>query len=332
LQGVLTKLLKNNPSFSLESEKQQTLNSTSSPSRTMNNPSEQFSAANATAHKQTEPDTPIYGAPAAKRAKRVTRQTLLERKRRGERFSCLTAYDATMAQILDEAGIDLILVGDSVGNVVQGLETTIPVTLDEIIYHTKAVLRGVSRAMVVGDMPFMSYQISPEEAFRNAGRLMKEAGASAVKLEGGRRVLDIVAHISEAGIPVMGHLGLTPQSIHQFGSYRTRGTDKKEAEQILRDAKDLEKAGCFAIVLEKIPADLARIITESLTIPTIGIGAGIHCDGQILVYTDMLGITNEFQPRFVRRYDVLRERMLDAVGRYIADVRSGSFPSDEESY
>lgn len=298
----------------------------------MNNPSEQFSAANATAHKQTEPDTPIYGAPAAKRAKRVTRQTLLERKRRGERFSCLTAYDATMAQILDEAGIDLILVGDSVGNVVQGLETTIPVTLDEIIYHTKAVLRGVSRAMVVGDMPFMSYQISPEEAFRNAGRLMKEAGASAVKLEGGRRVLDIVAHISEAGIPVMGHLGLTPQSIHQFGSYRTRGTDKKEAEQILRDAKDLEKAGCFAIVLEKIPADLARIITESLTIPTIGIGAGIHCDGQILVYTDMLGITNEFQPRFVRRYDVLRERMLDAVGRYIADVRSGSFPSDEESY
>jgi 3-methyl-2-oxobutanoate hydroxymethyltransferase len=237
-----------------------------------------------------------------------------------------------MAQILDEAGIDLILVGDSVGNVVQGLETTIPVTLDEIIYHTKAVLRGVSRAMVVGDMPFMSYQISPEEAFRNAGRLMKEAGASAVKLEGGRRVLDIVAHISEAGIPVMGHLGLTPQSIHQFGSYRTRGTDKKEAEQILRDAKDLEKAGCFAIVLEKIPADLARIITESLTIPTIGIGAGIHCDGQILVYTDMLGITNEFQPRFVRRYDVLRERMLDAVGRYIADVRSGSFPSDEESY
>ena len=267
-----------------------------------------------------------------RRTKHVTRQTLLERKKRGERFSCLTAYDATMAQIFDEAGIDLLLVGDSVANVVQGHETTIPVTLDEIIYHTKAVLRGVSRAMVVADMPFMSYQISPEEAFRNAGRLMKEAGASAVKLEGGRRVLEIVAHISEAGIPVMGHLGLTPQSIHQFGSYRTRGTDKKEAEQILRDAKDLERAGCFAIVLEKIPSELAQQITESLTIPTIGIGAGVHCDGQILVYTDMLGITNDFQPRFVRRYDVMRERMLEAVGQYINDVRTATFPSDEESY
>jgi 3-methyl-2-oxobutanoate hydroxymethyltransferase len=282
---------------------------------------------------KAESDTTLYGgAPALRRTKHVTRQTLLERKKRGERFSCLTAYDATMAQIFDEAGIDLLLVGDSVGNVVQGHETTIPVTLDEIIYHTKAVMRGVSRAMVVADMPFMSYQISPEEAFRNAGRLMKEAGASAVKLEGGRRVLEIVAHISDSGIPVMGHLGLTPQSIHQFGSYRTRGTDKKEAEQILRDARDLERAGCFAIVLEKIPAELARQITAALTIPTIGIGAGVHCDGQILVYTDMLGITNDFQPRFVRRYDVMRERMLEAVGQYINDVRGATFPSEEESY
>ncbi len=299
----------------------------------MSDPTKQFAPKPAVPQQaKTESDTPIYGTPAVRRTKHVTRQTLLERKKRGERFSCLTAYDATMAQIFDEAGIDLLLVGDSVANVVQGHETTIPVTLDEIIYHTKAVLRGVSRAMVVADMPFMSYQISPEEAFRNAGRLMKEAGASAVKLEGGRRVLEIVAHISEAGIPVMGHLGLTPQSIHQFGSYRTRGTDKKEAEQILRDAKDLERAGCFAIVLEKIPSELAQQITESLTIPTIGIGAGVHCDGQILVYTDMLGITNDFQPRFVRRYDVMRERMLEAVGQYINDVRTATFPSDEESY
>jgi 3-methyl-2-oxobutanoate hydroxymethyltransferase len=286
---------------------------------------------------KSDGDAVLYGGAlsartSTKSSKRVTTQTLVNMKKRGDRFACLTAYDATTAQILDEVGIDLLLVGDSLGNVIQGHETTIPVTLDEIIYHTKAVVRGVERAMVVADMPFMSYQVSAEEAFRNAGRLLKEAGASAVKLEGGRRVLEIVTHITEAGIPVMGHLGLTPQSIHQFGSYRTRGTEKKEAEQILKDAKDLEQAGCFSILLEKIPSELAQQITAALSIPTIGIGAGVHCDGQILVYTDMLGITNQFQPRFVRRYDVLRERMQDAIGQYIKDVRTSTFPSEEESY
>jgi 3-methyl-2-oxobutanoate hydroxymethyltransferase len=269
---------------------------------------------------------------STKPIKRVTTQRLVDMKKRGERFSCLTAYDATMAQIVDEAGVDVILVGDSLGNVVQGHETTIPVTLEDILYHTKAVVRGVQRAMVIADMPFMSYQVSSEEAFRNAGRLLKEAGAVAVKLEGGQRILEIVAHITEAGIPVMGHLGLTPQSIHQFGSYRTRGTTPKEAEQILRDAQDLEKAGCFAVLMEKIPSELAQQVTASLSIPTVGIGAGPHCDGQILVYTDMLGITNEFQPRFVRRYDVLRERMITAFAQYAEDVRSSNFPSNEESY
>ncbi len=264
--------------------------------------------------------------------RRVTTLRLRQMKQQRQKIVCLTAYDALMARIFDEAGVDIILVGDSLGNVFQGHETTIPVTLEEMIYHTKAVVRGVRRAMVVTDMPFMSYQVSVEEAFRNAGRIMKEAGAGAVKLEGGERVVEAVARMTAAGIPVMGHLGLTPQSIHQFGSYRVRGTDPKEAEQILRDAKLLEEAGTFAIVLEKIPAELARKVTESLSIPTIGIGAGVYCDGQVLVYTDLLGLTVDFQPRFVRRYERLYERILQAVSQFADDVRAQRFPSEEESY
>jgi 3-methyl-2-oxobutanoate hydroxymethyltransferase len=264
--------------------------------------------------------------------RRVTTRRLQDMKKQGKRISCLTAYDALIARILDDAGLDLILVGDSLGNIVQGHETTIPVTLDDIIYHTKAVVKGVQRALVVADMPFMSYQVSPEEAFRNAGRLMKEAGASAVKVEGGHRVCEAVRRMTEAGIPVMAHLGLTPQSINQFGSYRARGQNTEEAEEMLRDAKELEEAGAFAVVLEKIPMQLAQKITESLTIPTIGIGAGPHCDGQILVYSDMLGLTVDFSPRFVRRYDSLHERVDDSVSRYIQDIQSGNFPDESESY
>ncbi|MEY3689504.1 MAG: hypothetical protein RIT37_1066 [Bacteroidota bacterium] len=264
--------------------------------------------------------------------RRVTTRRLQDMKKQGKRISCLTAYDALIARILDEAGIDLILVGDSLGNIVQGHETTIPVTLDDIIYHTKAVVRGVQRALVVADMPFMSYQVSPEEAFRNAGRLMKEAGASAVKVEGGHRVCEAVRRMTEAGIPVMAHLGLTPQSINQFGSYRARGQNAEEAEEMMRDAKELEQAGAFAVVLEKIPMELALKITESISIPTIGIGAGPHCDGQILVYSDMIGLTIDFSPRFVRRYDSLHERVNDSVSRYIQDIQSGNFPDESESY
>ena len=280
------------------------------------------------ADQHNDADRHTHSAPM----RRVTTRRLQDMKKQGKRISCLTAYDALIARILDEAGIDLILVGDSLGNIVQGHETTIPVTLDDIIYHTKAVVRGVQRALVVADMPFMSYQVSPEEAFRNAGRLMKEAGASAVKIEGGHRVCEAVRRMTEAGIPVMAHLGLTPQSINQFGSYRARGQNAEEAEEMLRDAKELEEAGAFAVVLEKIPMQLAQKISESLTIPTIGIGAGPHCDGQILVYSDMIGLTIDFSPRFVRRYDSLHERVNDSVSRYIQDIQSGNFPDESESY
>lgn len=273
-------------------------------------------------------DRHIHSSPI----RRVTTRSVQEMKKHGRRISCLTAYDALIARILDEAGIDVILVGDSLGNIVQGHETTIPVTLDDVIYHTKAVVRGVQRALVVADMPFMSYQVSPEEAFRNAGRLMKEAGASAVKIEGGHRVCEAVRRMTEAGIPVMAHLGLTPQSINQFGSYRPRGQNAQEAEEILNDAKELEKAGAFAVVLEKIPMNLAETITKTLSIPTIGIGAGPHCDGQILVYTDMIGLTIDFSPRFVRRYDNLHQRVNDSVSRYIQDIQNGTFPNESESY
>ncbi|MCS7169935.1 MAG: 3-methyl-2-oxobutanoate hydroxymethyltransferase [Candidatus Kapabacteria bacterium] len=264
--------------------------------------------------------------------RRVTTLRLRQMKEAGQKIVCLTAYDALIARIFDEVGVDVIIVGDSLGNVFQGHETTIPVTLEEMIYHTKAVVRGVRRALVVTDMPFMSYQISVEEAFRNAGRVMKEGGAGAVKLEGGERVVETVARMTAAGIPVMGHLGLTPQSIHQFGTYRVRGTEPKEAQQILRDAKLLEEAGAFAVVLEKIPAELAREVTRSLAIPTIGIGAGVHCDGQVLVYTDMLGLTVDFRPRFVRRYENLADRIRQVVAQYADDVRAQRFPSEEESY
>ncbi len=264
--------------------------------------------------------------------RRITTNQLAEMKRKGRPIAALTAYDALIARIFDDAEIDVILVGDSLGNVVQGHESTIPVTLEDIIYHTKAVNRGVRRALVVADMPFMSYQVSLEEAFRNAGRLMKEAGAGAVKIEGGERVAEAVGRMTEAGIPIMGHLGLTPQSIHQFGTYRVRGKKADEAETILNDAKLLEERGAFAIVLEKIPAELAKRVTDSVNIPTIGIGAGSGCDGQILVYADMLGLTVDFNPRFVRQYEALHGRITDAARHYAEDVRSRSFPNSEESY
>lgn len=223
-------------------------------------------------------------------------------KQKGVKIAALTAYDYITASLLDRAGIDLILVGDSLGNVFQGHDTTLPVTMDEMIYHTKAVTRGVQRAMVIVDMPFMSYQLSTDEAFRNAGRIMKETLGGGVKIEGGRQVAETTRQLTRNGIPVMGHLGLTPQSIHQFGSYKQRGASAEEAKEIKEDAKILEEAGAFSIVLEKIPADLAGEISESLEIPTIGIGAGVKCDGQILVSSDMLGLDKEFHPRFLRHY------------------------------
>lgn len=265
--------------------------------------------------------------------RKVTTFRLQEMKKSEQKIVCLTAYDALIARIFDESGIDVILVGDSLGNVVQGLETTIPVTLDDIIYHTKAVVRGAKRPLVIADMPFMSFQVSADEAFTNAGRIMKETGCGGVKLEGASEIiLQAVKRMTESGIPVMGHVGLTPQSIHKFGSYRARGKDPQEAESIFQDAVMLEQAGTFAIVLEKIPAQLAKKITDTLKIPTIGIGAGQHCDGQILVYTDMLGLTIDFNPRFVRRYAQLYETIMEASKRYSNDVRNSNFPNESESY
>lgn len=267
----------------------------------------------------------------AKRRK-VTTLRLQEMKQKRERIACLTCYDAIMARLLDESGIDVLLVGDSAGMVFGGQDTTISVTMPQMLYHASVVARAVKRALVVGDLPFMSYQASVEEALRNAGAFMKEALVEAVKLEGGEIICPTVRRIVDAGIPVMGHLGLTPQSIHKFGSYRTRGTTDEEAEQIVRDAKALQDSGAFAVVLEKIPVELARDVTKSLTIPTIGIGAGAECDGQILVTHDMLGLFSRFRPRFVRRYAEISQVMLEAFRRYGEDVRSGSFPSAAESY
>lgn len=264
--------------------------------------------------------------------RKVTTKTFTLMKQKGIKISALTAYDYITAKLLDAAGIDLLLVGDSLGNVFQGNETTLPVTMDEMIYHTKAVSKGVQRAMVITDMPFMSYQLSVDEAFRNAGRIMKETPAGGVKIEGGKRVADTVRKITEAGIPVMGHIGLTPQSIHQFGSYRERGTTQEEAQEILDDAKVLEQAGAFCIVLEKIPAALSEQVSKSIEIPTIGIGAGASCDGQILVTPDMLGLNKEFKPRFVRHYLDLADDIDDAIRQYIKDIKSGDFPSEAESY
>jgi 3-methyl-2-oxobutanoate hydroxymethyltransferase len=269
----------------------------------------------------------------APETRRVTTRTIRDMKSRGEKIAMITAYDFTFARLFDEAGIDVLLVGDSLSNVIQGNETTIPVTLDEMIYHAKLVVRGVKdRAMVICDMPFMSFQVTVEEGFRNAGRIMKETGAGGVKIEGGERVADHVHRMSEAGIPVMGHLGLTPQSIHQYGSYRTRGVTKEEASRLKRDAKALEEAGVFALVLEKIPAGLAKEVTDSLKISTIGIGAGPHCDGQVLVMHDLLGLTEEFHPRFVRHYATLAETVRNAIRTYNSDIKSGKFPNESESY
>lgn len=244
----------------------------------------------------------------------------------------LTAYDYTMAGIVDSAGIDVILVGDSASNVMAGYETTVPMTLDHMIYHTSCVVRGVSRALVIADLPFMSYQVTAKEALISAGRMMKEAGAHAVKLEGGKPIAKTVKRIIDAGIPVMGHLGLTPQSIYKFGTYKVRAKDEEEAEQLVEDAKKLEKAGVFSIVLEKIPSLLANRVTSQLSIPTIGIGAGPHCDGQVLVTHDMLGLNKDFSPRFLRRYADLHKEMSNAVAHYINDVKDGDFPNESERY
>jgi 3-methyl-2-oxobutanoate hydroxymethyltransferase len=264
--------------------------------------------------------------------RKVTTQGLLRMKERGEAISALTAYDHTMAELLDQAGLDVILVGDSVAMVVQGRETTVTVTLEQMLYHAGLVSAAIERALIVGDLPFMSYQVNADEALRNAGRMVKESGVEAVKLEGAGALCETVRRIVEVGIPVMGHLGLTPQSIHKFGTYQVRATSPEEADQIRRDALALQDAGAFAIVLEKIPAELAAEVSKKLRIPTIGIGAGAGCDGQILVSHDMLGLYTRFHPRFVRRYAQLGEEMLGAFRRYVGDVKARSFPAAEESY
>lgn len=264
--------------------------------------------------------------------KRVTTHVLQEMKNNGEKISMLTGYDFSMAKVIDTAGIDVILVGDSASNVMAGHETTLPITLDQMIYHASSVVRGVQRALIVVDMPFGSYQGNSKEALSNAIKIMKESGAHAVKMEGGQEILESISRILTAGIPVMGHLGLTPQSIYKFGTYVVRAKEKNEAERLIEDAKALEEAGCFAIVLEKIPADLAEKVAKEVTIPIIGIGAGGGVDGQVLVVHDMLGINNEFNPRFLRKYHNLYQEMLGAVQNYIEDVKSGDFPNEQEQY
>ena len=272
------------------------------------------------------------GMSIASRAKRITTNTLQEMKANKEKIAMLTAYDYSLARLVDSSGIDVILVGDSASNVMAGHETTVPITLDQMIYHAQSVVRAVQRALVVVDMPFGTYQSDSNNALKSAIRIMKETGGHAVKLEGGREVLPAVRKIIDAGIPVMGHLGLTPQSIYKFGTYSVRAKQDEEAARLMEDAMDLQEAGCFSIVFEKIPAKLAAKVSSSLTIPTIGIGAGVDCDGQVLVLHDMLGITQEFSPRFLRRYADLENTIDAAITSYISDVRAKSFPSDEESY
>ena len=262
----------------------------------------------------------------------VTTLRLKEMKDRGEKISMLTAYDYSMAKIVDGAGVDVILVGDSAANVMAGWETTLPITLDQMIYHASSVVRAVERALVVCDMPFGTYQSDSQAALDSAIRIMKETGADSVKMEGGEEILDSVKRILAAGIPVMGHLGLTPQSIHKFGTYSVRAKEEAEAEKLVRDAKLLEEAGCFAIVLEKIPAALAERVSKELSIPTIGIGAGGACDGQVLVVHDMLGINKGFSPRFLRRYADLHTIMSEAISHYVEDVKSCDFPNEKEQY
>lgn len=262
----------------------------------------------------------------------VTTHVLSEMKLKGEKISMLTSYDYSMARIVDQAGIDVILVGDSASNVMAGHETTLPITLDQMIYHAASVVRGVQRALVVVDMPFGSYQGNSKEALNSAIRIMKETAADAIKLEGGEEILESIQRILSAGIPVMGHLGLTPQSIHKFGTYAIRAKKEEEAEKLVHDAHLLEEAGCFAIVLEKIPAALAARVAKEVSIPIIGIGAGGGVDGQVLVIHDMLGINQEFSPRFLRRYHNLFAEISGAVGNYITDVKSGDFPNEREQY
>jgi len=270
--------------------------------------------------------------PENKPIRRVTTQSLRNMKAAGTPISMLTAYDFTSAQLLDRAGVDVLLVGDSASNVIAGHETTLPITLDHMIYHAQCVVRGTQRAFVVVDLPFGSYQGNSKKALASAIRIMKETGAHAVKLEGGKIEEDTIKRILSAGIPVMGHLGLTPQSINQFGSYKVRAQEAEEADQLREDAVRLERIGCFAMVLEKIPSVLAREIASKLTIPIIGIGAGNGCDGQVLVMHDMLGLNNDFNPRFVRKYANLEEVIKSAVKQYITDVRSRDFPNENESY
>lgn len=267
-----------------------------------------------------------------KEIKKVTTNTFQLMKQGGEKITMLTAYDYSFARIFDAAGIDAILVGDSASNVMAGHETTLPITLDQIIYHASSVIRGVKKSFVVVDLPFGSYQSNSKEALHSAIRIMKETGAHAIKLEGGEEVLESVKRILDAGIPVMGHLGLTPQSIYKFGTYAVRAKEEAEARQLIRSAHLLEEAGCFAIVLEKIPATLAASLSKELRIPTIGIGAGNGCDGQVLVMHDMLGLNNTFRPRFLRQYLNLEDQVTQAVQRYINDVKTGDFPNENEQY
>ena len=267
-----------------------------------------------------------------KEIKKVTTNTLLKMKAAGEKITMLTAYDFSFAKIIDGAGIDVILVGDSASNVMAGHETTLPITLDQMIYHASSVIRGVHRCLVVVDLPFGSYQSNSDIALASAVRIMKETGGPSIKLEGGEEVLDSIKKIVSAGIPVMGHLGLTPQSIYRFGTYTVRAKEEDEANKLRRDAKLLEEAGCFAIVLEKIPAALAKEVSESISIPTIGIGAGGNCDGQVLVMHDMLGINTEFKPRFLRQYLNIHEQATKAVQQYISDVKAKDFPNENEQY
>ena len=270
--------------------------------------------------------------PISSRVKKVTTHTLQEMKRSGEKITMLTSYDYSLARLVDAAGIDVILVGDSASNVMAGNETTVPITLEHMIYHAQCVIKGVDRALVVVDMPFGTYQGDSKTALDSAIRIMKESGGHAVKLEGGSEVVESVKRIQQAGIPVMGHLGLTPQSIYKFGTYSVRAKEQDEATKLLEDARALQDAGCFSIVFEKIPADLAKKVSEALTIPTIGIGAGVDCDGQVLVLHDMLGITKDFSPRFLRRYADLGETIDGAVKQYIDDVRTEQFPNADEGY
>lgn len=267
-----------------------------------------------------------------KETKKITTHTLQKMKLAGEKISMITAYDYSFARLFDHAGIDVVLVGDSASNVMAGHETTVPITLDQMIYHAQCVVRGVNRSLVVVDLPFGSYQSNSDIALASAIRILKESGGHSIKLEGGEEVVESIQRIVSAGIPVMGHLGLTPQSIYKFGTYNVRAKEKAEAYKLKQDALKLQEAGCFALVLEKIPATLATEVSEMLTIPTIGIGAGNGCNGQVLVMHDMLGINNEFKPRFLRQYLNLEAQINEAISSYISDVKTGSFPSDQESY